>query len=74
MRLRYLKTIYLIKEVCANDIGIEFTTFDNKKLYHPVAADQAAITAQYRKMYIERKMNQLTLSGYLEVFALEERN
>lgn len=71
MRLRYYETIYLIKEVCANDIGIEFTTFDNKKLYHPVAAD---MDAQYRTMYIERKMNQLTLSGYLEVFALEERN
>ena len=39
MRLRYHETIYLIKEVCTNDIGIEFTTFDNKKLYHPVAVD-----------------------------------
>lgn len=71
MRLRYFETIYLIKEAYANDTGIEFTTFDNKKLYHPVAADQ---NEQYRKMCIERKINQLTISGYLEVFALEERN
>lgn len=71
MRLRYHETIYLIKEVCTNYIGIEFTTFDNKKLYHPVAVD---MDEQYRQIFIEIKMNQLTLSGYLEVFELEEWN
>lgn len=71
MRLRCYETIYLIKEVYAYDTGIEFTTFDNKKLYYPVAVNQ---DEYYRKMKIKDKMNQLTLSGYLEVFELEERD
>lgn len=78
MRLRCYETIYLIKEAYAYDTGIEFTTFDNKKLYYPVAANQKASHSPkdeyYRKMKIKDKMNQLTISGYLEVFELEERD